>query len=135
MPSDAPIQVRRAIALLWTSLVIGALMTIPAWEPFPEELKEFESWMWGLAFFSFGVPALLIFFVARRKNWARILMLLLTLFGVASYLAFRSELGSEADWSVAATILVTMLDFVALYWLFSKPGTEWFAHREVKSAV
>ena len=135
MPGDAPIQVRRAIGLLWASLIIGALSTIPAWEPLPEEVKEFETWLWGVMAFSLAVPALLIFFVSRRKNWARVLLLLLTLFGVASYLAFPTELGSEPGWSVAVTVLVTALDFAALYWLFSKPGSEWFACREVTSAV
>src|SRR5258706_14643750 len=108
MAPDAPIQVRRAIALLWASLVIGTLMTIPAWEPLPPEAKEFESWLWGVMAFSIAVPALLIFFVSRRKNWARILMLLLTIFGIASYLAFPSELSSEAGWLFSAIALLTL---------------------------
>ena len=120
---------------MWASLIIGAVMMIPEFEPLPDEMKGFESEMWGLMAFSFGVPVVLILFVSRGKNWARILMLLLTMFGIACYLAFAPAPGSEPVWAVAANVLVTVLDVVALYWLFSKPGSEWFAHGERTSAV
>jgi hypothetical protein len=83
MSSDAPVQVRRAVALMWASLAIGILFTIPALEPVDPEAKEFEAAMWVVTTISFLIPAVLIVFVSRRKNWARVAMLILTIVGIA----------------------------------------------------
>lgn len=136
MSSDAPVQVRRAVALMWASIGIGILFTIPALEPIDPEAEEFEAAMWAVMTISFLIPAVLVVFVSRRKNWARIAMLILTIVGIASYLAFPSEMTAEPMWSIASTILVTVLDVVALFWLFSGPGAKWFrSAKGVASAV
>ena len=126
---DAPHQVRNAVRLLWASLFIGTAFAIVEWEPFPPELESYRGEMWLILAFSVIVPALLIWFISRRHNWARILTILLTIGGIALSLWWANEMPAEPWWSVAVTVIVTGMDLIAIYWLFSGSGAQWFAQR------
>ncbi len=129
MPQDTPEQVRRAVYLLWASLVIGVLVIALDWETIGSDLGEFKTTMLVIFAFSFALPATLIYFISRRHNWARILTLVLTLGGIAFYIAWPSEVPSEPWSSIVVTMGVTLMDLAAMYWLFSGSGAEWFSRR------
>jgi hypothetical protein len=136
MAPERPIQVTRAVALMWASLAIGYALAIPAWEPVPAELKEYEPFVWVPMLVGFAIPAGLILFVSRQRNWARITLLLFTVAGLAVWVAFWNEDPPEPLWLKVSNILTSVLDLIALYWLFSKPASQWFASRKVqRSAV
>jgi len=129
MHQDTPKQVRRAIYLLWASLVIGVLVVALDWEAIESDLGEFKTTMLVIFALSFAVPAMLVYFISRRHNWARILMLVLTLGGNALYIAWPIE-GPPEPWSsIVVTMGITVMDLAALYWLFSGSGAEWFSRR------
>ena len=120
---------------MWVSLAIGYVLAIPAWEPVPPELKEYEMFAWLALFVGFAIPASLIFFVSRQRNWARIVLLLLTVGGLSLIVAFWNEDPTEPIWSKASTIFTGVLDLIALYWLFSRPASQWFASRKVQTSA
>lgn len=128
---DAPTQVRGAIALLWVSLAMSIALTVFEWEPIstPEEAPQFELLLFGSMVVGYAIPALLISMASRRRNWARILLLAFTALWIGLYVAYWDEETAEPPWSGAATLLMAALDLIALYWLFTGEGGEWFRRR------
>lgn len=88
---DTPPQVRQAIILLWVSqilVVIDAGLTLM----FPEPDTAGETGFLVIVFLVFlGLYATLITFAARRKNWARITLLVIAVINTAGYLLLPSE--------------------------------------------
>ncbi|QJR13411.1 hypothetical protein [Usitatibacter palustris] len=125
--AQRPIQVTRAVQLLWISLILGCVATALEWDLLDPELGEFASWMWGAAAVTVAIPAVLIVFIARGHNWARILMLVLTLGSVALTISWYEDVFTEPWWSGATTVILTALDVVALYWLYTNPGRRYFS--------
>jgi hypothetical protein len=132
MTSDTPAQVRRAVALLLLSLLIGIGVAVAEWEPLPSEDQALLLTSIGIGYV---LPALLIFLIWRRKNWARITLLLFTVLWTVLYLAFWNEEPVDPLWVHVATIASAALDIVALYWLFSRPASEWFRPRGVQAGA
>ena len=126
---DAPAQVKTAITLLWLSLLISivdALVTV-----IPEE-KDIRVALSVIVAATFVLWGLLIHFTSRRRNWARILLLTLTVLGLALYFVWPEDLLLAPWWSLAATAIYTVLDVAALIMLFSGPGAEWFRGQATK---
>jgi hypothetical protein len=123
----APTQVQRAIVLLWASFALGTLDAVLNWEPLDPTLGEFEVIMWAILVGSVLFAAVLIYFVSRRHNWARILLLVLTVIGLAMYVVYPPELSIEPVWSIVVTVGITVMDIVAIYWLFSGSGAKWYS--------
>ena len=126
-----PVQVRRAVILLWLTLLISIIAT-----PF-SELSELEStvgndapaWLFWLFFVAgYGIVAIPIVFIARRHNWARIVLLLLTIGTFLVTIYFWPY--ADSWWSLASDVGFLALDIVALYWLFTGSGAEWFIKRK-----
>jgi hypothetical protein len=123
---DAPPQVRQAIILLWITqllVVIDAGLTLI----FPEPDTGGETGFLALVFLIIlGLYATLITFAARRKNWARITLLIFALISTLGYFLLPSDI--PAPWWTEANIwLSSILEVVAMYWLFSGAGARWYA--------
>ena len=110
-------------------MLIAFASLIPDWPTLAPDEEEFKSILYAVFAFSFIFPAWLIFLAGRRRNWARIGLLLLTVAGLAAEIAFPGDWANEPPWSIAVTIIVTAMDIIALYWLFTGPGAAWFRHR------
>jgi len=123
---EMPAQVRKAVVLLWLSLLIAFVIT-----PFEVDLADWKEEPWWLPWALFGggflVAALPIVFVARRHNCARIVLLLLTLATIASMIWLWNFV--ESWWTVVSDVGFIALDVVALYWLFTGAGAAWFSKR------
>jgi hypothetical protein len=122
---------------MWMSLVIGLVSSLVAvvLEPVPPELPEFQFMLWIFVPAFFLLPAALIFLISHRKNWARIILLLLMITGLVYFLD-PSDLSTRPLWWVASEVLTTALDLTAMYWLFSGEGSAWFrSSRRATSAV
>ena len=128
-----PPQVRRAIWLLWFMLAVAAISMVVAWESFAAELSaaEFKMYISTTAAAAtmaviVALQALLIVFISRRHNWARIVLLILILVGCAAALWPEWYPDSMSwDWWVS-NVAFTGLEFLALYWLFTGPARAWF---------
>jgi len=122
-PLPRPVQVRWAVALLSVSLALSVPSTYLQYLRGPRVLADQVA---------LAVTLMLLVLLAwvyvriyRGRNWARIVWLVLFVLGVASY--FFPEVGVRPGAAERGLKLVSLLlELVALYLLFSKPGTLWF---------
>jgi hypothetical protein len=125
---DTPPQVRRAIILLWITqllVVVDAVLTMVYPEP---DMAGESAFLVVLFVIVLGLYATLITFAARRKNWARITLLVFAVISVIGYFLLPSEI--PAPWWTEANIwLSSILEIVALFWLFSGAGARWYANK------
>ena len=127
-----PAQVRNAIRLLWFLLAAGAVAMLVGYDSFAAEMgsvvpaSDFAIAAAVGIVVAFGGEGLLIVLISRRKNWARILQLLLTLGGFASLL-WPESYPDPVTWDlVVSNVGFTGLELLALYWLFTGPVRAWF---------
>jgi peptidoglycan/LPS O-acetylase OafA/YrhL len=123
---DKPSQVRRAVILLWISLAIGVAESVlnPGLHA-QDDLPISILVMGG----TYAINALLIHLVSRGRNWARIVLLLLTFAGLSMYMVFPGEVFTGPWWSVTLTGLGIVLDVTALAMLFTGKGAKWYSSR------
>jgi hypothetical protein len=125
---DTPPQVRRAIILLWITqvlVVIDAVLSMM----FPEPDMAGETTFLVVVFvILLGLYATLITFAARRKNWARITLLVFALITFLGYFLLPADIPSPW-WTELTTWLGFVLEGVALYGLFSGGGARWYANK------
>ena len=134
-----PAQVRRAVILLWF-LLLAAVVAMPlTFNDFAAEMAAATSMpgianlMWPIFLGVFILNALLIVFVSRGQNWARIVLLIMTIGGLATFLWPETyETPLSWDWWVS-NIAFAVLDVLALYWLFTGTGAEWFSKRNERA--
>jgi hypothetical protein len=129
-----PTQVTKAVRLLWTALLLAVLVAFPQYlEPLPPEVSQKSLWM--LLVFVWGFWAILTFLIGRRHNWARIVTLLFFVGGLALWIWDYEALLDRPPYSLAVELLDTVLTAVALYWLFTGPGAQWFRHADAPHAL
>lgn len=124
---EAPAQVKRAVTLLSVSLALGILDSVLGAEPLEPEDAKWEAIIWLITGGVFLLVAALIFFIYRGQNWARITYLMLTVLTLIAYGAFPLDMQDISWWSLSLTGLTTVLDLIALYWLFSGSGSRWYS--------
>lgn len=71
---------------------------------------------------------LLIHFAARRRNWARVILLVQGVLTVLVVLTLPFTY-AEPLWDEVVALLFTVAEVVALYWLFTGAGAEWYRTR------
>ena len=121
--------------LLWFLLFAAVVATVLTFNTFAAEMAAVTStpgaatFMWPIFVAVFIFNAILVVYISRRKNWARIILLIFTIFGVAVMLwpdVYSSSL--PWDWWVS-NVAFAVLDLLALYWLFTGAGAAWFSRR------
>lgn len=130
---DRPVQVRWAVILLSVSLIAGVIVGALEFDStLFSEMDDFMGWFVAMALGTYILFGILIFLVWRRHNWARVLILVLTVVG--AIILFIPWPGIEADpWTVpeiASQVGFFLLDGVALFWLFTGAGAAWFARKK-----
>jgi hypothetical protein len=121
--SDAPPQLRRAISLLWLSVLIGVVEAVYDTLTLPV-VEDYALGALALILAIIAIYAAVVFLVSRRRNWARYVLLVWTVGGALTYLIILGgELPSRGD---DITFLSMLMELVALYWLFTAPGKLWF---------
>jgi hypothetical protein len=76
-----------------------------------------------------------IHFASRRQNWARIVLLVLTLigvFGVLGYIIWPTFLEGDPGWLALLSAVTSAMEVTALYWLFFGSGARWYASATVE---
>lgn len=123
-PHKPPVQVVWALRLLWSSLAVSVLASFIL----PQSAEGGAAAaavglvvQWGLLAFS-GWLNLCIW---RRKNWARIVYLVLFLLGLVLMAVIQVPEGTPMTESIL-NVAATLLDAVAMYLVFTRPGSDWF---------
>lgn len=130
---DAPKQVIWSVWLLRASLVIGyaSLFLVQnlsaALGDVPDEARSASMVFFFIILALTAVVYLwLIQCVKDGRNWARIIMLLLTALGVFSMISSNDETPAVMH---AISVVDTIIDITAMVLLFRVPGSLWFSSR------
>ena len=127
--STRPYKVTTAVKLLYITLGIGVLRGIMGSSTQAEVTS--PAFVMFIAFFVLVVMWLFIFMIGKGRNWARITFLVLFIVGTPfSVLPLMQSLGANPI-SGLLGIVQTIIQIVALVFLFQKPSSDWF--REMKA--
>jgi len=133
-----PMQVRIALGLLGTEILIGLYQTVSGWSGIPETLPAAARYAAiGSVVGMFALQALFTAGVVWRKNWARIGWLVFTLIGLAGMLfnaLFLPQFVPNMPQPPATQVILSnasqVISIVATYLLFSAGGKVWFRRDE-----
>lgn len=123
-----PSQINTAVNLLWASLAIGFVKSIMDMQHLGSQASP--------AFINFilisviAVMALLIVFISKGKNWARITFLVLFILGSLPSIPLVLGEFTRSPVLGAFSLVQIVLQVVALYMVFTKPGGLWFKKQE-----
>ena len=121
---ERPIQVNRAIQLLFASLAIGLLRAIVGLTQRVSGTPLILAILVVCTVFALGF--LLVWRISARGNWARIILLVLVLFGLP--FAIMTSV-AELKHSVASgslSIIIALLQLLGTYLLFTRNSNLWF---------
>lgn len=118
-----PRDVRIAAFLLWSAIGITCAMALA-----DEMLVPQESWSTTFAIYavSFGMGGLLVYFIWRRHNWARITGAVITVLGFLIALPTLAEELRTHPSSGVVTIVLVAMQIYAIYLLFTSSSNAWF---------
>jgi hypothetical protein len=126
-PVTQPVEVRRAVRLLWCSLAIAIVTML-----INETVRRAEPHPPGLAPVFIGLSALIATFsamvvgIARGRNWVRLLMLFVVA-GGGIYLVVRPGYWlSMPVWRSAEYLLQCILQSAAVCLTFSRNAQPWY---------
>jgi len=120
---DRPVEVDRALVLLWTALGVTCISMVAMLVDLDEDdpLGVFMAMYVVIVLFD----AMLIWLIGRRHNWARILFLVLVV--VSAPFLFTEVPQSALEWTATiAGVISCALEVLALFWLFRSDGADWF---------
>ena len=121
--AERPPQITLAIALLWIALALAFPLTYLDYRRLePDERSGFVL----IAGVFFALAVLINVYIARRRNWARMLNLLLAVLAFGLLPFELPELRQQALGEQALNALAYLLELVVLYLLFTRPGSLWF---------
>lgn len=125
---EKPSQINTAVNLLWASLAIGFVKSIMDMQHLGSQASP--------AFTNFilisviAVMVLLIVFISKGKNWARITFLVLFILGSLPSIPLVLGEFTRSPVLGAFSLVQIVLQVVALYMVFTKPGAAWFKKQE-----
>jgi peptidoglycan/LPS O-acetylase OafA/YrhL len=111
--SSAPAQVRKAFVLLWAAFGISLADGVAHLLLEPPD-KEVAIEMWGFTVVAFAAGAYFIYSASRRRNWARIVLLVVTLVTIAAYVAWPVNWTDQPWWSATVATVCALAEVVAL---------------------
>jgi hypothetical protein len=120
---DRPRQVVQAVRLLWLSLVISLPLMYFEQQRAPDEAGAF-MWIFGLVMLT--LVAALYVFVWRGANWARIIFLVLWILTQVWVATTFAQMLQYSLVEIALHVVSLAIEALALYLLFTKPGSLWF---------
>jgi len=119
---DAPSQARTAVILLWLSVLITLVQTT---------VEDFLSNSATIVAVSvvLAIYGLVIFRASRRHNWARHVLLIWTVLGALVYV-WTFKVDSRPMWGHVLVAATFIIEFIALFMLFTGAVSRWFQHKE-----
>ena len=124
-----PDKVSAALTLLWITITVGVIRSVME---FSNSLEVANAQGFGsgfvifIIFFTLVFLAFFIFKIGKGKNWARITFLVLSITGIpfAVLPLFKSLLTNPISGILG--IGQTILEIIALVFLFQKQSSDWF---------
>jgi hypothetical protein len=127
-----PSQVRTAIVLLWTAWVVSLCVMIVHSVQFPGPLLHDPGLIgWPAAL----LQALVIYFVGRRSNVARIVLVVVVALAIPGLLVLESLIFAKLFLAACATASGFTLRLIAAGLLFTPTANGWFRNRKVAAST
>jgi len=124
MSIEKPLEVIRAVRLLYISLAIGFVSSLVMLAFEVSKVSKLLVLFFLLLFF--GLSGFFVFKISKGKNSARILFLVLFLLGVPFAIPnYINELRNNFLLGILS-ILIAVLQSAALYLLFKRSSNSWF---------
>jgi hypothetical protein len=129
---SAPREVKLAILLSWIVLILdtGNTSYIHIMQSTPSDGVVYRVALVGITLANFVIVAMSIFFASRRHNWARILLLALTLGSWALWFIYPLAIADYSFWKVLVAVMLVLAELIALVLLFFGKGGQWYAENE-----
>jgi ATP-dependent Zn protease len=125
---ERPSDVTRAIQLLYASIAIGFVSSIF------RLASEVSGAPIAFAFIPlilfFGLFAFLVFKISKGRNWARIAFLVIFLLGIPFAIPIYVQELERSFLSGSLSILIALLQLMAVYLLFRRNSNSWFKARK-----
>lgn len=125
--NNKPDSVSNALILLWISLGIGVLNSIIN---FSNSVNLAQGYGSGFVIFTIlftlAFMAFFIYMIGKGKNWARITFLVLFIIGIPFSVLPAIVLLVTNPISAMFTAGITILQLIALIFLFQKSSSDWF---------
>lgn len=127
MLAARPRSVAWACALVLASIVIGLISLLPIVDPpMAGEPAAMTALIWGVTLVFTAVELWLVSCVWQRRNWARWLMVALTLIGIALALPVIGEDWTRSPLVAGLGIVEAVLSALAAVLLLTGPAARWF---------
>ena len=120
---EKPQQIKTALMLLWVSLGIGVLNGLVVGI---SSLFELSIIVCVIAF-----TAVLYYLIGKGKGWARLLFLILFLIGIPFSIPNLLMMLQENILVAMLSWSITVLQIIALTFLFLKPSSKWFKFSKI----
>lgn len=121
-PASRPSTVEVALALLWTNLALYALgLGIELTRGANTALSA-----WVITLVTIAIVAVLIGFIARRSNAARVIYVVLFVLGLLLQTRDPGALFASPPITASLNVVMFALQLAAIILLFSRAGAAWF---------
>jgi hypothetical protein len=131
--SSKPQSVARAMLLLYGTLALGIIQSVITFPTVAEQSRAFggAAFVIGVQSFTFLILGLLFYCVGSRRNWARILLLVLTAIGaVFSIRSIRVSFNINLISGLLGSCQILM-QVAALVLLFLPASNKWYRKQVV----
>lgn len=133
--ASRPGKVETAVKLLYVTLGIGVLRSIgESMEVSMRAQSISPAYAVFKAFFVFGIMWFFICMIGKGRNWARITFLVLFIIGIPSAVFPLQSLAANPI-SGLLGIGQTVIQIIALVFLFQKPSSDWFREMKAKKGI
>jgi hypothetical protein len=125
---ERPLEVSRAVQFLTSSLAIGLITSIFHLAQRITGIPMILASLIIIAFFGLGF--FLINRISGGRNWARILLLALVVFGTPFAIAAYLQEVRKNVLLGTFSIIITILQLIGTYFLFTRDSNHWFRKRK-----
>ena len=122
--AERPREVSRAVQFLISSLAIGLMTSIFHLAQRLSGVPMFFALLIVIAVF--GIGFLLVNRISARRNWARIVWLVLVLFGLPFAIPANLQEVRRNVLSGTLSVIITILQLIGTYLLFTRNSNFWF---------
>lgn len=125
MNTDMPEIVRKAILILWGTIVIGVVQSAMDFFRLVQQKLPLGPWLL-VTLVTFALMALNIYLIEQRKNWARWLYAVMCVVGILSSInPLIQSLKHDLIYGINGLIQLTA-QIVVIFLLFSASARAWF---------
>ncbi len=126
--AERPREVSRAVQFLISALAIGLMASIFHLAQRLSGVPMFFALLIVIAVFAVGF--LLVNRISARRNWARIVWLVLVLFGLPFAIPANLQEVRRNVLSGTLSVIITILQLIGTYLLFTRNSNRWFRTRK-----